>query len=336
MTSRYFVTGCAGFIGANLTQTLLQQGHQVVGIDNLNDAYDPTLKYWRLDQFKSDENFRFHQADISERGILEQIFALEEYEFDAVFNLAARAGVRASVADPWVFQQTNLIGTLNLLECCRKYNIRKFILASTSSLYGNANSIPYQETDETNYPLSPYAASKKSAEALCYSYHHLYEIDCSILRYFTVYGPAGRPDMSVFRFVRAIALGQPITVFGDGKQKRDFTYIDDIVAGTIAAGVPLGFEVLNLGGDRTIQLFEMIEMIEELVGRRAVIRYEPAHPADARETRADISKANELLNWSPRVSLEEGLRRAVDWYRAHAGLANRIQTGEQISYPQTA
>ena len=204
----------------------------MVGVDNLNDAYDPRLKQWRLAQLQPRKNFRFHQLDITDRAALEPLFAADGAEppFAAVVNLAARAGVRPSVTNPWVYYQANCIGTLNLLDMCRQSGVRKFLLASTSSLYGKHNQVPYREDADTNRPLSPYAASKKAAETLAFTYHHLHGLDVSIPRYFTVYGPAGRPDMSVFRFIRRIAEGEPIIVFGDGSQSRDFTFVDDIAA----------------------------------------------------------------------------------------------------------
>ena len=214
------------------------------------------LKQWRLAQLQSRKNFTFHQIDITDRTALEPLFAAQGSEppFAAVVNLAARAGVRPSVTNPWVYYQANCDGTLNLLDLCRRSGVRKFLLASTSSLYGKHNQVPYREDADTNRPLSPYAASKKAAETLAFSYHHLHGIDVSIPRYFTVYGPAGRPDMSVFRFIRRIAEGEPIIVFGDGSQSRDFTFVDDIAAGTVAALRPLGYEVINLGGDRVVVL----------------------------------------------------------------------------------
>ncbi|MCS7273068.1 MAG: SDR family NAD(P)-dependent oxidoreductase [Fimbriimonadales bacterium] len=319
---RVLLTGVAGFIGAKTAELLLQQGHTVIGLDNLNDAYDPTLKRWRLEQLKPYPNFQFHQVDISEWDATKQVFEAH-LPYDAIINLAARAGVRQSVQDPWVYIATNVTGALNLLELCRLYGVRKYILASSSSLYGN-NARPFREDMPTDQPLSPYAASKKGAEALCYAYHHLYGLDITVLRYFTVYGPAGRPDMSIFRFVRWIAEGEPIQVFGDGLQERDFTYVDDIARGTIAALKPLGYEIVNLGGDRPVSLKWIIETIENLLGKKAVWHTAPRHPADVQATWADITKARTLLGWEPQVSLEEGLRRTVEWYLANREWASKI------------
>jgi nucleoside-diphosphate-sugar epimerase len=321
------VTGCAGFIASKVADLLLQAGHAVVGVDSLNDAYDPRLKRWRLAQLQGRDNFRFHQLDISDRPALEPLFAAVDGRppFAAVVNLAARAGVRTSVTNPWVYFQANCEGTLNLLDMCRRSGVRKFLLASTSSLYGLHNTAPYREDADTNRPLSPYAASKKAAEAIAYSYHHLHGIDVSIPRYFTVYGPAGRPDMSVFRFIRRIAEGESIVVFGDGSQSRDFTFVDDIARGTIAAIRPLGYEIINLGGDREVRLSAVIDEIARLLGKKLQIEYRPVHPADVPSTRADVSKAARLLDWRPTVAIEEGLRRSVEWYFANRELARSLE-----------
>lgn len=343
MPDRYLLTGCAGFIAARVAELLLDAGHEVAGIDNLNDAYDPRLKHWRLKRLLGRPNFQFHELDIADRAQLERFFAqavapkrrataLGEPSgppFSAVINLAARAGVRASVENPWVYYQANCDGTLNLLEICRRYRIEKFLLASTSSLYGAHNPVPYREDADTSRPLSPYAASKKAAETLAYTYHYLHGLDVSVVRYFTVYGPAGRPDMSVFRFVRRIAEGEPIVVFGDASQKRDFTYVDDIAHGTVAALAPLGYEVINLGSDRPVTLSTVIEQISMLVGRPAQIDRRPPHPADVPATWADITKARRLLNWSPRISLEEGLAQCVEWYRQNRDFVLPLALGDR-------
>jgi UDP-glucuronate 4-epimerase len=331
MSQRYLVTGCAGFIASKVADLLLQDGHAVVGIDNLNDAYDPRLKHWRLGQLQSRPGFSFHQIDITDRASLGPLFAASSGgpPFAAVVNLAARAGVRPSVANPWVYYQANCTGTLNLLEMCRQSGVRKFLLASTSSLYGKHNQVPYREDADTNRPLSPYAASKKAAETLAFSYHHLHGLDISIPRYFTVYGPAGRPDMSVFRFIRRIAEDEPIVLFGDGSQSRDFTFVDDIARGTIAALRPLGYEVINLGGDHVVLLSEIIRQIAELVGKKPRIESRPMHPADVPTTWADVSKAARLLDWRPTVAIEEGLRRSVEWYFANREMARELELGDR-------
>lgn len=325
MPTAYLVTGCAGLIGARVTQMLLDRGETVVGIDNLNDAYDPCLKEWRLNQFVSHEHFTFHRIDITDRGQLDAIFEAAKAPFACVINLGARAGVRASVENPWIYYETNTTGTLNLLECCRRSGTDKFVLASTSSAYGGLPQLPYREGDDVTRPLSPYAASKLAAETLCHTYYHLHGLDITVLRYFTVYGPAGRPDMAVFRFVRQISEGETITVYGDGTQGRDFTYVDDIARGTILAGRPMGYEIINLGGDRPVALCDVIDQIAALTGRTPNIRYEPAHPADVKKTWACIDKAKQLLQWSPEVPLEEGLASAVQWYQENHELAISVK-----------
>lgn len=318
---RVFVTGCAGFIGWKVTQRLLDEGHTVIGVDNLNDAYDVRLKRWRLEQLKNYPNFTFHLLDITDRGALQEAFSSD---FDAVINLAARAGVRQSVENPWVYYETNVTGTLNLLELCREYGVKKLVLASTSSLYGAHNPRPFREDADTSKPLSPYAASKKAAETLCYTYHYLYGLDVTVLRYFTVYGPAGRPDMSIFRFIRWIAEGEPVIVYGDGTQERDFTFVDDVAQGTILALKPMGYEIVNLGSDQPVSLWEVIALLEGLLGQKAEVVHSPRHPADVKATWADISKARELLGWQPQTALEDGLHHTVDWYLENRNWAKEI------------
>ena len=324
------VTGAAGFIGSKVSEFLLADGHTVVGLDNLNDAYDVRLKEWRLGQLKGQHGFEFHRLDITDRENLNKFFhshsTTQHSAFDAVINLAARAGVRQSVENPWIYFETNVTGTLNLLELCREFGIKKFILASTSSLYGDNNTRPFREDSNTDGPLSPYAASKKSAEALCYSYHYLYGIDVTALRYFTVYGPAGRPDMSLFRFVQWISEGRPVIVFGDGRQSRDFTYVDDIARGTVAALKPTNYEVINLGSDKPIELNDAIRLVEQLAERRANITHKPRHPADVMATWADISKAEKLLDWRPQTAFKDGVTRLYQWYRENQEWASQVAT----------
>lgn len=325
------LTGCAGFIGSKVAELLLQAGYRVVGIDNLNDAYDVRLKHWRLDRIIRHPGLQFHQLDIGDRAALSTLFnsacGSNGRNPIAVINLAARAGVRQSVEDPWIYYDTNVTGTLNLLDLCRIHDINKFVLASTSSLYGQCNPLPYREDADTNAPLSPYAASKKAAETLCYTYHYLYGIDMTILRYFTVYGPAGRPDMSLFRFVQWISEGKPVQVYGDGQQSRDFTFVDDIARGTIAGLKPLGYEVINLGSDTPIVLMNAIRLVEELVGKQAEIVRTARHPADVQATWAEISKARRLLNWQPQSTFQDGVDALVRWYQANREWARHVSTG---------
>ena len=326
--ARYLVTGVAGFIASRVAECLLADGHTVVGIDNLDNAYDIRIKHWRLDQIKGHPSFAFHKLDICDRDSLRKLFlsTSDNTPFDAVINLAARAGVRQSVENPWVYYETNVTGTLNLLESCREGGVDKFVLASSSGLYGKNNPMPYREDANTDRPFSPYAASKKAAEALCYSYHHLYDIDVTVLRYFTVYGPAGRPNMSIFRFVQWIHEGRPVLVYGDGKQSRDFTYVDDIARGTLAALKPLGYEVINLGSDTPIVLMDAIRLVEDLAGKRASIEYRPRHLADVLATWANIKKAEQLLGWRPMTTFDEGVRRAVNWYEENREWAKDVIT----------
>lgn len=305
------VTGCAGFIGWKVSQILLQRDNKVFGIDNINNYYDPLLKKWRLSSLKDSSNFKFYKLDIADYKKLKNIF--KNNKIDAVINLAARAGVRASVENPWAYLDTNVKGTLNLLECCREFKVRKFVLASTSSLYG-LEKMPFKENIKTDTPLAPYSATKKGAEALCYCYHYLHKIDISVLRYFTVYGPAGRPDMSIFKFIKNIDAGKPIPVFGDGSQTRDFTYIDDIADGTIKALKPVGYEVINLGSDHPVKLNYVIKLLEKNLGKKAVRKTFPLHPADVTATWAYIEKAKKLLNWKPKTSLEQGVENTVRWF----------------------
>ncbi len=321
--ARYLVTGVAGFIGSRTVEILLEAGHQVVGIDNLNAAYDRRMKEYRLGQLEGRSGFRFERLDIADRAAVAAA-TFQDEGFDGVLNLAARAGVRASVENPWIYLETNLTGTLNLLELCRSRGIPKFVLGSTSSIYGAQSPMPCSEDQDTSRPISPYAASKKGAEALCHSFHFLHGLDVTVLRYFTVYGPAGRPDMSVFRFTQRIREGRPIHVYGDGSMSRDFTYVDDIARGTVAALAPLGYEIINLGGDHPYQVMELVRLIEQRLGRSAEIEFEEAHPADVLATWADIHKAEELLGWRPQVSLEQGISHTVDWYEAERSWAGEI------------
>lgn len=323
----YFVTGCAGFIGSKVAAFLLADGHSVVGVDNLNDAYDVRLKHWRLDSLKGESGFEFHKVDITERESLEVAWkGNRPRDYAAVINLAARAGVRYSVENPWVYFQANVTGTLNLLELCREYNVPKFVVASTSSLYGAHNPRPFREDADTNRPLSPYAASKKAAEVLSYTYHSLHDLDVTVLRYFTVYGPAGRPDMSLFRFTQWISEGHPVQVYGDGSQSRDFTYVDDIARGTIAGLRPLGYEIINLGSDEPVVLMDAIHLIEAALGKSAQIEFMPRHPADVLATWADIGKAGQLLGWRPTLTFGQGVEKVVEWYRINREWVRDIET----------
>lgn len=309
------VTGVAGFIASKVAEKLLESGVNVVGIDNMNDYYDVRLKEFRLQVLTKFPNFSFYQIDIEDSKSLEPIF--KNNKFEVVFNLAARAGVRASMETPEVYMTTNTMGMLNLMNLMRDHHVKKIVLASTSSLYAGQK-MPFSETLAVNTPISPYAASKKAAEVMAYSYHYLYGLDVSIVRYFTVYGPCGRPDMSIFRFVRWIKENKQLELFGDGSQSRDFTYVDDIAKGTILAAKPLGYEIINLGGGRNpISIQTVINTLENYIGKKANIKNFDFHKADIKETWADISKAEKLLNWKPEITLEEGLKRTVQAFQDH-------------------
>lgn len=320
---KVLLTGAAGFIGSRTAKFLLDQGHKVIGIDNLNDYYDVALKELRLKSLKKNENFEFHQIDIESSEDLEKIFSNNKIQ--SVLNLAARAGVRYSMVNPKVYFTTNTIGPLNILELMKKYDVKKYLLASTSSLYAGQK-MPFLESLPVNTPISPYAASKKSAEAMAYTYHHLYGIDVSIVRYFTVYGPMSRPDMAQLRFLKWIDSGVEIELFGDGSQARDFTHVDDIARGTISAMKNVGYEVINLGGGNTpIEINQMISMIEKKLGKKAKIKHLPFSKADMKVTWANIDKAKKILNWEPQISFEKGIQDCVEDYLANREIYKKIK-----------
>lgn len=324
--STYLVTGAAGFIASTIIRILSVEGHTVVGIDNMNDAYDVRMKEYRLRYLKRLANFQFYKLDIVDRATFAKNSPLRKYNYDAVINLAARAGVRQSVDNPWVYVDTNITGTLNLLEFCRERGIPKFILASTSSVYGKDAPMPTPESYTSDRPLQSYAATKKSAEVLCHSYHYLYGLDVTIFRYFTVYGPAPRPDMVMFRFTQWLSEGRPLKVNGDGEQSRGFTYIEDIARGTISGLKPLGYEIINLGGHEVIKINQLIQLLEQITGKSAKIEYHPSHPADMATNWADVNKAKRLLGWEPDVRLENGVWSLVDWYNQERRWASEILT----------
>ncbi|MCX7706000.1 MAG: GDP-mannose 4,6-dehydratase [bacterium] len=307
---KILLTGCAGFIGWHTAKTALKDDNFILGIDDINDYYDVRLKYWRLEDLKKEKNFEFRQVDIRNRNELDEIFKL--FKPEAVINLAARAGVRASIENPFIYFETNVMGNLNLLSLCQKYDVKKFILASTSSLYAGQK-MPFSETLAVNTPISPYAASKKAAEVSCYTYHFLYGIDITIFRYFTVYGPAGRPDLSIFKFIKLINEESPITVYGDGNQSRDFTYVSDVARGTLLGLKKIGFEIINLGGNSPYTINQTISLIEKYLGKKAQIIHKPFPQCDIPATWADISKAEKILGWKPEVSLEQGIKATIDW-----------------------
>jgi UDP-glucuronate 4-epimerase len=324
--SHYLVSGAAGFIAASVISQLLDNGHTVVGVDNLNHAYDIRMKEYRLGRLRERAGFSFYRSDISDTAAILSQPEIYQQAYQSVINLAARAGVRQSLEDPWVYVNTNMTGTLNLLEVCRRQGIPKFILASTSSIYGANAPLPTPETADSDHPLQPYAASKKGAESMAHVYHFLYGIDVSVVRYFTVYGPAGRPDMSMFRFTQWISEGRPLRLNGDGEQSRGFTYVEDIARGTIQALKPLGYEIINLGGHETIKINELIHYLEELIGRKATIERYPPNPAEMQANWADVQKAKQMLGWEPQVGLKDGITNLVNWYNAERHWASLIDT----------
>ena len=322
---KVLVTGALGFIGSFLVKKLLSSGYEVIGIDNLNTYYDPLMKQKRLELLDSYPNFTFIKGDIEDFNFIEEL--LNNHNFSVIFNLAARAGVRYSMENPFVYVTTNTLGTLNLLEGARRYKIPKFILASTSSLYAGED-MPFSEALCVNKPISVYAATKKGAEAIAYSYHYLYDIDVTVLRYFTVYGPFGRPDMSVFRFIKWIDEGSPLILYGDGSQERDFTFVEDIADGTFKAMKKVGYEIINLGGNKPYKLSYVIELIEKYLGKSAKIKMYPFHKADLKATWADIEKAETILGWRPEVSLEAGIEKTVNWYIKNRDWLRRVSVEE--------
>ena len=319
----YVVTGAAGFIGARTAELLVRDGHTVIGVDNISHAYDLRMKEYRLKRLQTLNGFMFHKLDIADKTIIEKF---KGEKFDGVINLAAWAGVRASVNNPWIYVDSNVTGTLNMLELCRHTGTGKFVVASTSSIYGENPPYPTPESASSSEPLQPYAASKKGAEAMAHAYHHLHGIDVTVVRFFTVYGPAGRPDLSIFRFVQWIREGRPVRVNGDGEQSRGFTYIDDIARGVILALKPVGYEIINLGGHEVITINNLIRLIEDVVGKKAVVEYGPADPADMRSNWADVTKAGELLGWEPQFNMRAGIEKLVEWYNAEREWASEIVT----------
>ena len=314
---KYLLTGGAGFIGSHFCQYLLDQDHQVVVIDSFNDYYDPAIKRSNIAAFQNHENFQLVDGEILDVKLLDKLFA--EQQFDNVVHLAARAGVRPSLVDPLLYEKVNVEGTMQLLERARLTGVKKFVMASSSSVYGNNKKVPFSENDPVDHPISPYAATKKSCELIGYTYHHLYKLPVTCLRFFTVYGPRQRPDMAIHKFTKLIANGQPIPVYGDGTTRRDYTFITDIVDG-IAKSVECceGYHVYNLGESRTISLSELISLIEKSYGKKAIIDRQPMQPGDVEITYADISKAQREIGYAPKVDIQDGIPIFVDWYKQNA------------------
>ncbi len=307
------VTGGAGFIGSHLIERLLKEREKVVCIDDFNDYYNPRIKRANIQPFLKEKNFRLYEADIRDSKAMSEVFETEDIQ--SVVHLAARAGIRDSLTAAHLYAQVNIYGTLNLLEEVKKKGVRKFIFGSSSSVYGLSSRIPFREDDPADTPISPYAATKRAGELLCYSYHQLYHIPITILRFFTVYGPRGRPEMAIYKFARLIDEGGEIPLYGDGTSQRDYTYVSDSVQGiTSALQENFSFEIFNLGGGKTVELKQMISFLEKSLKKKAKIKYCPEQPGDVYLTSADISKARKLLKYSPRVSLKEGIERFIQWY----------------------
>ena len=316
MSRIILVTGAAGFIGFHLCRRLLEMGEKVIGIDNMNKYYDPSLKEARLKILKEYSEFVFFKEDIQDLAALKKIF--KKYDIEIICNLAAQPGVRYSLKDPFSYQKSNLEGFLNIIEMARHCKVKNFVYASSSSVYGRNKKVPFSVEDRVDSPASLYGATKRANELIAYVYSHLYKIPCTGLRYFTVYGPWGRPDMAYFLFTEAILKGRPIKVFNYGKMKRDFTYIDDIIDGTVAAiNRPAPFEIFNLGNSQPVELMEFIRILEDILGIEAKKEFLPMQPGDVVETAADIRKSTELLGFKPKTPLKVGMERFVKWYRQY-------------------
>lgn len=317
MTAHILVTGGAGFIGSHLTRRLLERGDRVTVLDDFNDFYDPARKRANVAPFLTRSDYELVEGDIRDADLVDSLF--QRGSFDIVVHLAARAGVRPSLQEPILYEETNCIGTLRLLEAARRWGPEIFIFGSSSSVYGINEKVPFSETDEINQPISPYATTKRTGELLCYNYTHLYGMRTACLRFFTVYGPAQRPEMAIHKFTDLLARGQAVTMFGDGASRRDYTYIDDIVDGIVASmDLAPSFEILNLGGADTTSLSDLIHWIAEELGVEPNIETLPDQPGDVPITYADVTKATEMLGYSPKVPIREGLKRFVSWYRQHA------------------
>ena len=309
---RILVTGGAGFIGSHVVDALLARGHGAVVVDDFNDFYDPELKRRNVAGFG--ERARVVAADIRDDAAMRGLF--KENGFDAILHLAARAGIRPSTLQPRLYAEVNILGTVELLELAREFGVKKFVFASSSSVYGADQPSPFREDAGALHPISPYAATKLSAEALCRAYHQIHGLDVVCLRLFTAYGPRQRPDLAIHKFTSAIVRGKPVEMYGDGRSARDYTYVDDIVKGLLAClDREFGFEIINLGESRTVELRELVRLIEAAVRKKAQVRRLPEQPGDVPVTCADISKAKRLLGYDPQVNIEEGLRRFVEWFR---------------------
>ena len=306
------ITGGAGFIGSHLSRALLDKGDEVICIDNFNDYYSPEIKEANVKGFR--DNYTLYRADITDMKALKEIFS--RHRIDKIVHLAARAGVRPSIEQPLLYEEVNIRGTMNLLECAREFKVQQFIFGSSSSVYGENRKTPFSEKDPVDFPISPYAATKKAGELLCYTYHKLYGIKITCLRFFTVYGPGGRPDMAIYKFTRLISEQKPIEMYGNGETKRDYTYISDIIDGIMAAvDKVFDYEIINLGDSNPVELRKLIELIEHNLKTKAQINRKPMQPGDVSITYADIERASNLLNYKPKIKIEEGIRKFVEWYK---------------------
>ncbi|OGP92275.1 MAG: epimerase [Deltaproteobacteria bacterium RBG_16_54_18] len=314
---RVLVTGGIGFIGSHLCQRLRAEGHAIVCLDNFDPFYDPAIKRRNLQEIQAsggDGLFQFVEGDIRDKGLLEDLF--RRSSFDLIIHLAARAGVRPSIQQPLLYEEVNVTGTLNLLEACREFDVTGFIFGSSSSVYGNNTKVPFAEEDRLDAMISPYAVTKRVGELYCYAYHHLYGLNIFCLRFFTVYGPRQRPEMAIHKFARLLHEGKKIPLYGDGTSRRDYTYIDDIVGGIMGAIQNLkGYNIFNLGESQTTPLRDLISLIERALGKKAEVEELPEQPGDVPITYADIAKARRLLGYDPRVNIEEGVMRFVQWFR---------------------
>lgn len=325
---KILVTGGAGFIGSHLCERLLKENHEVIVIDNFNEYYNPEIKRGNINEIQQmmlgncipNERFSLIEGDIRDKDLVKSIF---EKGIDSVVHLAAMAGVRYSIEQPELYYDVNINGTLNLLEACKKYNVKDFVFASSSSVYGNNEKVPFAENDFVDNPISPYAATKKSGELLCHTFHHLYNINMACLRFFTVYGPRQRPDLAIHKFTNLILKGDAIPFYGDGSTSRDYTYIDDIVSGIMGSiefvnSNEKRFEVFNLGGDKTVSLVEMVQTIEDVLGQKANLNRMPMQPGDVNRTCADLIKSRAMINYNPQTTFKEGVEKFVEWKKNNA------------------
>jgi len=308
------VTGGAGFIGSHLCEKLISLGSKIICIDDFDNFYNPAIKENNISEVTGSNHFKLYRSDITNPTQMEKIFS--ENSIDMVIHLAARAGVRPSIQNPLLYERVNILGTMNLLECCKKYNVTKFIFASSSSVYGGNKKLPFSEEDNVDHPISPYAATKKAGELICYTYYDLYKISIYCLRFFTVYGPRQRPEMAIHKFTRQILKGEDIEIYGDGSSSRDYTYIDDVISGILSSLEQIGgFEVINLGNSNTVKLIDLIRLIEITTGEKGNLKFTKSQPGDVFITYADIRKARKMLKYLPKTNIKEGLVKFVNWYK---------------------